>query len=127
MNVCLRLIKEGRFHPQSPGRIIEDSYQEILNQKQPLIGEYSKTCLKWPLKRKPIYIGFKTDNRLMQVKSTAESVRMLPLEHSAVLLTCFKLPHGFQTFVLSIFEWPLKTGFTVFYVVLRLDFRLLYT
>ena len=40
MNVCLRLIKEGRFHPQSPGRIIEDSYQEILNQKQPLIGEY---------------------------------------------------------------------------------------
>ena len=24
-----------------------------------------------------------------------------------------KLPHGFKTFVLSIFEWPLKTGLTV--------------
>ena len=36
-----------------------------------------------------------------------------PMEHSAVLLTCIKIPNGFQAFVLSIFEWPLKTGFTV--------------
>ena len=36
-----------------------------------------------------------------------------PKERSAVLLTCIKLPHGFKTFILSIFEWPLKTGFTV--------------
>ena len=38
---------------------------------------------------------------------------MLPMEHSAVLLTRTKPPHGFKTFVLSIFEWLLKTGFTV--------------
>ena len=37
--------------------------------------------------------------------------RMLQGEHSAILLTCIKLPNGFKTFVLSIFEWPLKTGF----------------
>ena len=36
------------------------------------------------------------------------------LEHSAILLTCIKLPSVFKTLVLSIFEWPLKTGFTVF-------------
>ena len=36
-----------------------------------------------------------------------------PVEHSAVLLTCIKLPHGFKTFDLSIFEWRLTTGFTV--------------
>ena len=35
------------------------------------------------------------------------------MEHSAVLLTCINIPHGFQAFVWSIFEWPLKTGFTV--------------
>ena len=35
------------------------------------------------------------------------------MEHSAVLLTCIKLPRGLKTLVLSIFEWPLKTGFTV--------------
>ena len=35
-------------------------------------------------------------------------------EHSAILSTCIELPHGFKTFVLSIFEWPLKTGLTVY-------------
>ena len=40
--------------------------------------------------------------------------RMLQWEHSAILSTCIKLPNDFKAFVLSIFEWPLKTGFTVF-------------
>ena len=35
------------------------------------------------------------------------------MEHLAVLLSCIKVPHGFKTFVLSIFEWLLKTGLTV--------------
>ena len=37
-----------------------------------------------------------------------------PREHSAILLTLMKPTIVFKTFVLSIFEWPLKTGFTVF-------------
>ena len=47
--------------------------------------EYSKTGLKWPLKNRQIKV-LKTDYRLMQVKSIAESLnagqkycRMLPL------------------------------------------------
>ena len=44
---------------------------------------YSKLCLKWPLK--------KTKNWFSR-------------EHSAILLTFIKLPFGFKTFVLSIFE-----------------------
>ena len=44
---------------------------------------------------------FNTDNRFMHVKSIAE--------HSAVLLTCIKIPNDFQVIVL-LFEWPLKTG-----------------
>ena len=41
--------------------------------------------------------------------------RMLKGEHSAIHLTFIKLPFDIKTmtFVLSIFEWPLKTGFTV--------------
>ena len=35
------------------------------------------------------------------------------MENAAVLLTCIKIPNGFQVFVLSIFEWPLKTGLPV--------------
>ena len=38
---------------------------------------------------------------------------MLQWEHSAILSTFIKLPFVMKSFVLSIFEWPLKTGFTV--------------
>ena len=45
----------------------------------------------------------------MQVISIAECSR----EHSAILSTIIKLTFVFKTFGLSIFEWSLKTGFTV--------------
>ena len=35
------------------------------------------------------------------------------MEHSAILLTCIKLPFFNKIFVLSIFEWLFYTGFTV--------------
>ena len=38
---------------------------------------------------------------------------MLQGEHSAILLTFSKVPFVINILVLSIFEWPLKTGFTV--------------
>ena len=38
---------------------------------------------------------------------------MLQGEHSAILSTFIKLPFVIKIFVLSIFEWPLYTGFTV--------------
>ena len=34
-------------------------------------------------------------------------------EHAAILTTFIKLPLVIKTFVLSIFEWPFYTGFTV--------------
>ena len=37
-----------------------------------------------------------------------------PRELSAILSTFIKLPFVLKTFVLSILEWPLKTGFTVY-------------
>ena len=38
---------------------------------------------------------------------------MLQGEHSAILSTFIKLPFVIQIFVLSTFEWPFDTGFTV--------------
>ena len=38
---------------------------------------------------------------------------MLQGEQTAILSTFIKLPFVIKVFVLSIFEWPLKTGFTV--------------
>ena len=61
---------------------------------------YSKTCLKRPLSKRP-KMGFQ------------DQLSLNAGQKYAILSTCIKLPHGFKTFVLSIFEWPLKTGFTV--------------
>ena len=38
------------------------------------------------------------------------------LEHSAILSTSIKRVFVIKTFVLSNFEWPLNTDFTVFYL-----------
>ena len=65
---------------------------------KPVLSSHSKITQKWV---------FNTNYCLMQVKS----IRMP--EHSAILLTFIKLPFSITAFVLSIFKWPLKTGFTV--------------
>ena len=39
--------------------------------------------------------------------------KVLGGEHSAILLTFIKLPFVIKIFVLSIFEWPFYTGFTI--------------
>ena len=45
----------------------------------------------------------------MQVKSIAEHQG----EHSAILSAFIKLPFVIKIFVVSVFEWPFYTGFTV--------------
>ena len=66
--------------------------------------QYSKTCAKQPLSQKDQNSVFKTNYLLMQVISIAES---------AILLTFIKLPFVIKIFILSVFEWPFYTGFTV--------------
>ena len=66
---------------------------------KPVLSNHSKKATK---------LVFKTDNSL---NLGQKYCRML--EHSAILLTCIKLPPVFKTFILPIFEWLLQTGFTV--------------
>ena len=72
--------------------------------------KYSKTCLKLPLKKRHKMV-FKTDYHLMQVKGIAESSKRAFC--NTFFLTFIKLRFVFKTFVLYIFDRPLKTGFTV--------------
>ena len=51
----------------------------------------------------------------MQVKSIAEWEHSAILSKNAILSTFIKLPIVFKIFVLTIFEWPFYTGFTVVY------------
>ena len=46
--------------------------------------QYSKTCVKWPLKNRQNKQIFDKNGSLMKVE------RMVPLEHSAILLTYIK-------------------------------------
>ena len=70
---------------------------------------YSKTCLKGSLKKKT-KIGFQDR---FSLNAGQKYCRMLQGD-SAILLTFIKLQFVIKVFVLSIFEWPLKRGFTVF-------------
>ena len=70
---------------------------------------YGKTCVKWPFS-KIAKIGFQD---LLSRTAGQKYCRMLQGEHSAVLSTFIKLPFVVKIFVLSIFEWPFYTGFTI--------------
>ena len=78
--------------------IIVYLFSKISRRSMLYILVYSKTCLKQPLKKKSKMV-FKTNYHLM---------------HSAILSTFIKPPFAIKIFVLSIFEWLLKTGFGKF-------------
>ena len=69
----------------------------------------SKTCVNGPLsKRQKIVFQ---DQLLLNAGK--KYCRMLQREHSAILLTFIKLPFVIKIFVLSIYEWPFYSSFTV--------------
>ena len=70
---------------------------------KPVLSSHSKVDQK---------LVFKTDYLLMQIKSIAECSKGSILQ--LILSTFIKLPYVIKIFVLSVFEWPLKTGFTVY-------------
>ena len=72
-------------------------------------SDYSKACLKWPLQNKT-KIGFQDR---FSLNAGQKNCRMLQGEHSVILSTFIKPPFVISIFVLSTFEWPLKTGLTV--------------
>ena len=80
---------------------LHNSSVELEHTVKPVLSGHSK--------RRP-KIGFQ--DRL-SLNAGQKYCGMLQGEHSANLSTCIKLPFIFKTFVLSIFEWSLKPGFTV--------------
>ena len=54
-----------------------------------------------------------TKQTIMQENLGKRPLSKGPREHSAILSTFIKLPFVIKVFVLSVFEWPFYTGFTV--------------
>ena len=70
---------------------------------------YSKTYVKRPLSKR-LKIGFQDQ---LLLNAGQKYCRMHQGEHSAILSTFMKLTFVIKIFILSIFEWPFYTGFTV--------------
>ena len=81
---------------------------------KPVLSGHSKSIPK---------IGFQ--DRLLLIAGQ-KYCRMLQGKHSAILSTFIKLPFVIKIFVLSIFESPLKTGFTVIPSVPKLPENVFY-
>ena len=77
---------------------------------------YSKPCLKRPPKMKTKLNWL---SRPTVTKCRLKVLQNAPNGHSVKLSTLNKLALAIRTFVLSIFEWPLKPGFTVCLLRLR--------
>ena len=74
-----------------------------------LMTLYSKTCVKQPLSKRQ-KIGFQDQ---LSLNAGQKYCRMLQGVHFAILSTFIKLPFVIKIFVLSIFEWPFYSCFTV--------------
>ena len=98
----------------------KDIRKSLGNNCFSFILQYSKTCLKRSLKKKT-KIGFQDR---VSLNAGQRYCRTLRGEHSAILSTFINLTFAFKTFVLSIFEWPLKTGFAVSIYTVIEDFQL---
>ena len=94
-----------RLEPATPRSQVKHSFTEPPHS----CLLYSKTCLKRPLKRR---LKIVIQDRLL-LNAGQKYCRTLQGEHSAILLTFIKIPFVINIFVLSIFEWPFKTGFTI--------------
>ena len=69
---------------------------------------YRKTCLKWPLSKRP-KIGFQYQ---LSLNAGQKYCRMLHGEHSALLLPSLSYLLSIKDLYFVIFEWQLKTSFT---------------
>ena len=88
------------YHVNHLGICVKDI--GMFTEKPPFLSGHSKRIPK---------IGFQDP---LLLNAGLKYCRLLQGEHSAILSTFFKLPIFIKIFVLSIYEWLLKTGFTVY-------------
>ena len=90
----------------------------LLSSSNYLLISTVKPVLSGHSKRRP-KIGFQDQ---LSFNAGQKYCRMLQGEHSAILLTCIKISFVIKIFVLSIFERPFYTGFTVLARILPAKF-----
>ena len=74
-----------------------------------MASKIQKKNVKWPLSKIP-KIGFQDQ---LSLNAGEKYYRILQGEHSAILSIIIKLSFVIKICIVSIFEWPFYTGFTV--------------
>ena len=116
--------KNSNEHGSSKSICKQNSPIFVCFKRSSLI-RYSKACVKWSLSKRPkngfqdclsLNAGQKYCRMLMQYFRPSLSYQLSL--RSLLLSTFIKLPFVIKIFVLSIFEWPFYTGFTVLFICL---------
>ncbi|KAL4223120.1 Protein phosphatase PTC7 [Mactra antiquata] len=69
MRVCEHLVNHGRFKPQSPANLIQDSYEELLAHKYPLIGGSTACVVALHKAERTIYTANLGDSGFMLIRN----------------------------------------------------------
>ena len=107
----------GHFLPFSHYQSKKDTFFKLWNLYCELLILWIVHCSCWEVNLvlytvKPVYNGHSQKDQKLVFTT---NYRLMQGEHSAILSTFIKLPFDIKIFVLSIFEWPLNTGFNVLY------------
>lgn len=68
MSTCERMVKENKFRPQAPASIITDSYYELLEQKQPLVGSSTACIVALHRQERTIYTANLGDSGFLVIR-----------------------------------------------------------
>lgn len=69
MRVCERLVANGHFKPHSPANLIQDSYEEILANKYPLIGGSTACVVALHKAERTIYTANLGDSGFLLIRN----------------------------------------------------------
>ncbi|XP_029641640.1 protein phosphatase PTC7 homolog isoform X1 [Octopus sinensis] len=68
MSTCERMVKENRFQPHAPASIIADSYYELLEQKQPLVGSSTACIVSLHREERTVYTANLGDSGFLVIR-----------------------------------------------------------
>ncbi|XP_050408002.1 protein phosphatase PTC7 homolog [Patella vulgata] len=81
MATCERMVHEGRFRPQAPASVIEDSYQELMQQKMPLIGSSTACIVSLHREERTIYTANLGDSGYLLIRDNQVVHRSQEQQH----------------------------------------------
>ncbi|XP_069135215.1 protein phosphatase PTC7 homolog isoform X3 [Argopecten irradians] len=102
MTTCERMVKEGRFNPRTPEKIIQASYEEIQQQKLPLIGSSTACIVSLHREDHTVYTANLGDSGFLIIRDSEVIHRSVEQQH--YFNTPFQLavvPHSQEGQVLS--------------------------